>query len=200
MALDTYAGLLTELGNWLMRDDLTSVLPTFVSVAESDMNRVLRLRSMLSRTTLVAADEYVALPADCLEVRGIALDGRTLEFADAGPLDSYAQGYRGGEVGWWGIDGTDIRLAPGPAGSPSVSLSYYARIPALSDANQTNAILTEHPAIYLYGALLAAAPYLMDDQRGIMWKALYDDAVTKAQVSDEHAQYPGPLVIRPVQA
>lgn len=200
MALDTYAGLLSGVADWLMRDDLTSVIPSFVALAESDMNRVLRLRAMLSRATLVGDDEYVALPADCLEVRSLALDGLTLEYAGSGPLDAYAAGYAGGQSSWWGIDGTDLRFAPAPTGSPSISLSYYARIPALSDDNQTNAVLTEHPGIYLYGALLAAAPYLLDDQRGMMWRAMYDDAVSKAQVSDEHAQWPGPLVIRPVEA
>jgi len=200
MALDTYAGLVSDIAAWLMRDDLSATIPSFVALAESEMNRTLRLRSMLERTTLVAAGEYVALPDDCLEVRRISLDGRTLEYAGASPLDAYADGWRGGESAWWGIDGTDIRLAPAPAGSPSISLSYYARIPALSDAVQTNAVLTEHPALYLYGSLLAASPYLMDDNRTLMWKALYDEAVAKAQVSDEHAQYPGQLVIRPVEA
>lgn len=33
MALTTYDGLVASIADWLMRSDLTSVIPTFVSLA-----------------------------------------------------------------------------------------------------------------------------------------------------------------------
>lgn len=44
-------------------------------------------------------------------------------------------------------------------------------ISALSGAAPTNWLLTSHPDIYLYGALVEAAPYLGDDPRVVVWEA-----------------------------
>ena len=42
MAITTYAELKTAIANWLNREDLTSVIPDFISLAEADFNRKLR--------------------------------------------------------------------------------------------------------------------------------------------------------------
>ena len=46
----------------------------------------------------------------------------------------------------------------------------------LSATNSTNEVLTEAPMIYLYAALLEAAPYLKDDERVPMWVAAFEQA------------------------
>jgi len=56
---------------------------------------------------------------------------------------------------------------------------YYAKVPTLSDSNETNWLLTHHPDIYLYGALLHSAPYLKEDERAQTWAALYTSAVER---------------------
>lgn len=45
----------------------------------------------------------------------------------------------------------------------------FKSVTSLSDSNTTNWLLTAHPDAYLYGALLEAAPYLLDDSRLAMW-------------------------------
>ena len=42
MAITTYAELQSSIADFLDRDDLTSVIPTFISLAEADMNRQIR--------------------------------------------------------------------------------------------------------------------------------------------------------------
>ena len=42
MALTTYAELKASIADFLNRDDLTSVIPDFITLAEADMNRGLR--------------------------------------------------------------------------------------------------------------------------------------------------------------
>ncbi len=49
MAITTYSELKTALGNWLNRDDLTAVIPDFISLAETDINRKLRHYKMIER-------------------------------------------------------------------------------------------------------------------------------------------------------
>ena len=50
---------------------------------------------------------------------------------------------------------------------------------ALSDSAETNWLLTHHPDIYLYGALLHSAPFLQEDARAQTWAALYKSAVER---------------------
>ena len=68
---------------------------------------------------------------------------------------------------------------PTPDGAYSSILMYYAKVPTLSDSNETNWLLTHHPDIYLYGALLHSAPYLKEDERAQTWAALYTSAVER---------------------
>ena len=64
-----------------------------------------------------------------------------------------------------------------PDSDYSIELLYYQRIPALSNTNPTNWLLTICPNAYLYGALLAAQPYLINDERIPMIQSLYRQAV-----------------------
>lgn len=51
MALDTFAGLKATIADYLNRDDLTSVIPSFITIAEAKFNRKLRVRQMVKRAT-----------------------------------------------------------------------------------------------------------------------------------------------------
>ena len=42
---------------------------------------------------------------------------------------------------------------------------------ALTDLAPTNWLLTKHPDVYLYGALLESAPYTKEDERINVWGA-----------------------------
>lgn len=194
MSLSTYADLKTSIAAWLMRDDLTAAIPDFISLAEADMAQRLRLRSMLTTAEVDAAGG--ALPDDCLAVKSVSLANYgQLGFASPGETAEYNVAWQGGEAYWWGIDGNTLVVSPTQA-SGTVALRYYARVPALSDSNQTNAILQASPALYLYGALLQSAPFLLDDARMQTWSTLYESAATALQGADDAAEYPGPLVIR----
>jgi hypothetical protein len=195
MALDTYAALQASIAAWLMRDDLTAAIPDFIALAEADMNAKLRLRAMLTTVTVDATGG--ALPDDCLAVRSVELaDYGHLGFAADADTAQFSNAYRGGDARWYGIDGDTLVVSPTQVGDGTVTLRYYARIPALSDSNTSNHVLAASPGIYLYGSLLQAAPYLLDDARMQTWGTLYTQALDGLQASDDAAEYPGPLVIR----
>jgi hypothetical protein len=195
MSLDTYANLQSSIAAWLMRDDLTAAIPDFIALAEADMSNRLRLRAML--TTVEVDATGGDLPADCLAVKSVYRDTLGyLAFASTAEAALYNEGYRGGPAYWYSIDGNSLVVSPTQA-SGTVALRYYARVPALSDSNPTNAILQASPALYLYGSLLQAAPYLLDDARMQTWGTLYEAAAGSLQGADDAAEFPGPLVIRP---
>ena len=63
------------------------------------------------------------------------------------------------------IIANEIQLGPIPDGVQTIEMLFYKKISALSATNTTEAMLTDNPDIYLYGALLEAEPFIMNDER-----------------------------------
>jgi hypothetical protein len=198
VALNTYSALRTSIAAWLMRDDLDAAIPDFIALAEADMSQRLRLRAMLKRsTTTISGDGYETLPADFLGMWRLTLDGTEMRFAPTARMAGYAEEWRGSAPLYFSVIGDQLQFAPvGPTPGGLLEMTYYARIPALSDDNPSNALLTASPALYLYGALLTASPYLGDDARVQTWATLYQEAASVLQAADDAAEMAGPLVIR----
>jgi len=197
MALSTYADLKTAISNWLMRDDLTAVIPDFITLAEADMARRLRLRSMLTRSTATLDEGYETLPTDFLGMWRVVVNDEAIRFAPNDLMAGYALDYAGSAPMFYCIIGDQLQLVPAPTAlaTATIEMTYYARPTALSDTNTSNALLAASPALYLYGSLVQAAPYLGDDQRVQVWSTMYQDAVKVLQDSDDAAEFPAPLVI-----
>jgi hypothetical protein len=198
MALSTYSDLLASIAAWLMRDDLTAVIPDFITLAESDMNSRLRLRSMLTRSTATLDEGYETLPTDFLGMWRVVVNDERISFAPTDLLAQYALDWAGEAPLYFSIVGDQLQLVPTPTAlaTATIEMTYYARPSALSETNTSNAILAASPAIYLYGSLLQAAPYLGDDARVQTWGQLYSQACDVLQAADDAAEFPGPLVIQ----
>lgn len=67
MTITSYATLQSEIASWLNRDDLSSIIPTFIQFVESDVNSRLRHQKMVIRAQATSNQEYVQLPGDWLE-------------------------------------------------------------------------------------------------------------------------------------
>ena len=67
MALSTYSEIKSTVADYLNRADLTAVLPSFVTLAESKFNRELRTRDMLVQAQETSSNQYVSLPTDFLQ-------------------------------------------------------------------------------------------------------------------------------------
>jgi hypothetical protein len=194
MAITTYAELQTALANWLNRSDLTSRIPEFIALAEADMNRQLRTQDQITSLSATAATASVTLPTDFLEalyvtlgdddiggdIRQSDLTGNKIVYdaTSAGPPKNYA------------IAGSTLYFSRWSE-SMTYGLIYYAKIPALTDSNTTNWLLTKAPDAYLYGALTHASPYLMDDDRAAMWATAYGNAIDGLNKASERARFGG---------
>jgi hypothetical protein len=69
-----------------------------------------------------------------------------------------------------------------------MELVYYQEIPALSDSQTTNWLLTDAPDAYVYGALTQAAPFLGEDERLPTWAQLYTSAIQGLNSSSDRAK------------
>ena len=196
MALTTYAELKTSIGDWLNRSDLTAVIPDFISLAEAQVERTLRTRQMIVRANASFDVQYGAVPADFLEVKSLKLTSTNpqtpLSFLSIDALDAEMTKHTAsGRPKFFGIVGGQFRIVPTPDSNYTTELTYYAKLSKLSNSNTTNWLLTSNPDIYLYGALLQAAPYLQDDARIQTWATLYERALNDSQTADDRGASSG---------
>lgn len=179
MAITTYAELQTAVGNWLDRSDLTARIPEFVTLFEAIVNRDLRVRQMEQRDTTTIAAEFVALPATYLDGMSIRLSSGSstwsLDPTPAEVLDTYQA--TTGAPRLFALVGSDLQFYPAPDQSYTARLTYYRTIPALSDSNTTNWLLTLAPDTYLFGTLLQASAYLADTAQAQVWADGYQNAL-----------------------
>lgn len=201
MAIQTYSDLRSTVADWLNRSDLTAVVPSFITLAEAGFNKDERLRvsQNMVRATAQISKQYEALPADYLEMSNVAILGvqpyGKLDFVSLQQIDGYRDTYvTNGVPKMYTVYGNQMEFLPKPGGTYTCEMIYYAKIPALSDTNTTNWLLTKHPDIYLYGALVQAAPYLKDDERIPTWMSLLEKGLDALQVGDDRALYSGSAV------
>jgi hypothetical protein len=199
--MDTYAQLKSTLADYLNRDDLTAIVPTFIKLAESKFNRKLRVRQMVTRANATIDTAFFSPPADWLESKEFQLNTNPitkLEFI----TESYGNELRatrftaGGKPRYYTVVGSQLEFIPTPDTEYQGELTYYAKIPALSDANTSNWLLAYAPDLYLYGALIEAEPYLKNDERVAVWGELYLRVVADIEVADERASVASTPLVR----
>ena len=198
MALTTYTELKASIADFLNRDDLTSVIPDFITLAESQINRDVRHWRMEARSSgqQDAADEYMQIPSDWVETIRLHLTGTGTSVVNLISRDAMADKRQGDED----VSGTPMyythadgqfQLYPTPSADTDFELLYYQKLDVLSGSNADNWLLLDSPDVYLYGALLHSAPYLAEDERVAMWAQMYSAAVARLNEASELARYSG---------
>ena len=210
MAINTYATLQTAVANWLDRSDLTDRIPEFIDLAEARLNRVLRLQLMVnvdtttlgSASTLVAGTRDYALPSGYLQMIDFALTTDPITPLSYITPENMNRMWAGSQLGIpasytifsnnsSGTPVPTVKLGPSPAGAYTYSMMFYKKISALSDDNTTEAMLTDNPDIYLYGALMEAEPFLMNDARVQLWATAFQESVRALQEQDNKDRHSG---------
>ena len=195
MSITTYSELKTAVANWLNRDDLTAVIPDFISLAEARIARDFRHWKQEKRVTTDANERYENLPNDFIEIRQVqhAAGGAITSISSVEMEKLRAASDAGGKPKYMRLTAEQIEFYPTPDASYSISMLYYGRIPALSDIETSNWLLNDAPDVLLYGALLQSAPYLVDDARVQVWAGLYQSGVEALNIENEKARVSGPL-------
>lgn len=193
MTITNYTTLQSTMGDFLNRSDLTSVLPVFVQMCEARINRELRHWQMETNTTYTADARYEDLPTGWLET--IRLDvsgGDRLTLLSHGEMAALraSNDDTAGEPSYYAFVAGQIELYPTPGSAYTINHAYFAEIPDLA-TNTTNWLLTAAPDVYLYGSLIHAAPYLVEDQRLPVWEAMYMQAMTALQAASKQARHSG---------
>lgn len=197
MSITNYTNLQSTIADYLNRDDLTSVIPVFIQLAEAQMNRDIRHYEMEARSTAVqdAGDEYMQVPSTWLEnIRAHVQGGGTtpLDLISRAAMADKRAGKEdtSGRPEYYCMADGQFQLYPTPDDEYTIELLFYEKIPALA-TNSTNWLLEEYPDVYLYGSLIHSAPYLQEDERSAVWAQLYAAAAKRLNESSEQARMSG---------
>lgn len=185
-----YTALLTEVADWIKRDDQTSRIPSYIAAAESRMNALLRLRIMQSSDTLTlsSGSSSASLPSDFLEpIALVYATGDGPEQVDIVSLtDAQDTASSSGRPKYFAYQGTSVLFERAADADYSLTLRYYAKLDLASTS--TNAVNTAAPFAYLYGALAAFCSWDENDAGAQRYERLFGEQVSQLIVSDNASQ------------
>ena len=200
MAISNYTQLVSTIAEYLARDDLTARIPDFPTLTEAKLNRVLFVPQMEVRSSTVVdigsnEPEFITLPSDFQTMRRVRLSSVTgkprLQFMTGTQTDDlrYSRDNIPGQPVYFAITGTELELLPTPNEAYTLEMTYRAMIPALTSSNQTNWLLTMAPDLYLYGTLLEASPYIMNDERLGVWASAVSTVIDQLNIHGERQSF-----------
>lgn len=180
MTIATYAELKTAIAGWLKRDDLTAQIPDFIRLAESRINTLSMLRPQEVETSLtsVPSVDTVSLPSDYKSPLALWLvDINPRQRLDMVLPTEQPYTTTPSRPLYWSIDGTNLRFQAPADGAYPLKFRYEQKF-ALSDSTATNYLLTNYPDVYLFGSLVEAFSYALDEQRSAVWDNRFNAAMT----------------------
>jgi hypothetical protein len=169
MAITNFSELKSSVLNDLLRSTDTDADARFVDwLAKFEAHARRRLTGAnlgeLVASNATIANEFTALPADCISIRSAAIyvGGiyRGLSATSNERIDDEFGGLTG-DPRVYAIVGSSLRLGPPPAGTYTVRLTYTALAP-LTALAPTNWLLTSSPDVYETGCLHQAYRYYKD--------------------------------------
>jgi hypothetical protein len=188
MAITSYSELVTAVGNWMARSDLSARIPEFIALAEAKFNRDLAVRQMEQRSTATVdtestGPEFISLPSDFQSMRWLRLSSVTgkprLQYLTPVQIDEYraCNANAIGQPCYFSLLASDIELCPTPDSDYTLEMLYRRFLTPLSDSNTSNWLLALAPDLYLYGALREAAVFMEQDERVPLWASGYQSAI-----------------------
>lgn len=205
MAITNFAEVKTAVADYLARDDLTSYIPDFIIGAETRINygsgnpfpsEALRIRAMETSADITfnsAGGRTASLPTDFLQMRRVywsANPNRRLEQMSPEQFWGSWIGTESGLATHYIIEGDDIVIGAEEVGT--AKMLYYKKFGDI--ANNTPWLLTNAPHIYVYGALLEAAPFLHNDERLQTWHGMFTAAISGLMKADKRDRWSGSVL------
>ena len=201
--VDDYTPLLARIADWLDRTDLTTKIPTFISLAENAMFRELRLRQTEIIRQGTTTSDTIVLPLGIRAIEKLAITSSGVEYI----LDYASDGvskltYSTGLPSRYTIENNAIRLLISPSQTYTYKLHYIPNLDPISTTNTSNWLSTNAPDLYLFGALVQAAFYTMDDAQAARFGPRFSQTLDSVRQVDEALRLPmvGGLQIKPRNA
>ena len=156
--------LITEFQAYIKRSFAIDRQDTFIQLSELRIQRDLRPRENIVKTTIVPTSNLIDLPSDFIDLRELSAKNgnRVVVLTSVGRHRlSLATSQTGFPV-VYSIIGNQFEV--GPITIPAdFTLWYWQKFPPLVNPTDTNILLTTYPYIWLYAMMVEGAVYIQDD-------------------------------------
>lgn len=171
-----YTQLQSNIVAFSKRSDLASLVPTFVALAEAKINTKVRMRAMRSvlSQAMPAGTASISIPAGCVEVQDVSIqvdaDSRPQPLSYIAPTMWRPEtSSDGGTPTKYTVRDAIYFNRTNAEDIANITANYLAGFDIATD--DTNALLTAHPQVYLYAALSELFLYVFDEQRAGLYAA-----------------------------
>lgn len=97
----------------------------------------------------------------------------------------------------YAVSASQLYVWPIPTTDTTLQVIYYKKIPYLAAGLvESNVYTVNHPTAFLYAALIAATPYIAEDERLSTWKDLYDGQVAVINLNAKKARMGSSPLVR----
>jgi hypothetical protein len=193
-----YSGLKTALADWSARTDLTSYLTDLIDFATAGFNHgipaagiaPLRVREMMTVTSLTPSSGAATLPSDYLQYRRVVEEAsirRELQYVVPSYTDQVYPDRASGLSCDFTIIGSSLYMFPVSAND--IELTYFAEIPDLSDSVTSNWLLAKHPSLYVHAGLLQVGMFTKDNALTARSQAMVVSMIDGLNLTDELANF-----------
>jgi hypothetical protein len=210
------AQLQADVASYLNRQDILTngVMPGWVAAVETELAETLRARCQVASAIQPIDAPYIALPSDFATMESIR-DNTTGEMLQL--LDQWSGHWSNqyAPIGWQPYDAItalsgpsvayrlvancveflphpQVPSPPDPSWVPqSVLMGWYRKPRPLLLPADTNPILENLYSVYLYGVIKQGAIWALDDDRATQMDALFQQAVTRADLAKQQSDYSG---------
>jgi hypothetical protein len=190
VAFNTYTGLKSTLASWLARSDLSSDLDDFIDLAEERLSRDLRIRATEAALNVTIANGVAPLPSDYVQLKHAYISGNPTQplgtRESTWVFDQFPNRSSDSKPRYIAEDGANFVFGPFPDSSTYVLGGVYWKKPvALSTSNETNEWTDNCPDALLWASLSETAPFLMNDERILVWEGKYETCKNRIMRSEK---------------
>lgn len=176
----TIATLKEDIASWLDREDLTEYIPRFIAFGANRIYRTARTVANERVVSGTATNGVFEIPADLVQVRYVAVDGRALEATNAvNALSSLT-----------GLPESFTRIGDKiylfPAQTTEIIMDYYFSESVANDSDNP-ALYQVAPDLFLYASLIEASSFLENDNRLSVWERKYAQAFSDLKTLSDDA-------------
>lgn len=190
-----YTELVTAAKAYADRNDIevTNNIDTFIIMAESRINRILKTREQSTRvySPTITDQEYYTLPPDYSGMRNIQLNESDpgsavtacpMYYISPEQFDTIRSSGRSGL--FYTIIAGQIQIYPLQETGLTLEIVYYQTVPNLNAVDTTNWLALNHPDIYLSGMLSEIEAFVKNYEVSKAWDSKMSRSIEELSQSD----------------
>lgn len=193
MSFENYTALKEEIRSFLWdRADVVARIPSFVKLAETEANRLLKTRESNATQKFTYFANTTSIPCGGGNILSVRLTGddviqcRDLDYVSPEQFASIGDHTITGRPQFYTIQNERIMFAPRGSQAESGEILYDGYFCPLKYDKDCNWLLRDHPDIYLCGALKWGKAWLISDDQD--WATPFYTAIKAANLKTPRVQ------------